>query len=98
MSHSCCHCGTSLRWWSLKGSFKCPSCGQALHANVTGAWGVTLVLWTVAEAVIVVAMPARDFAELVLRTILSLFAGVTLGWMVFGALSRVVAAPEATES
>ena len=65
---------------------------------MTGAWAVTLVLWTVAEAVIFVAMPAGDFAELVLRTMLSLLAGVTVGWMVFGALSRVVPAPEATES
>ena len=94
MSHSCCHRGTSLRWWNLKGSFGCPSCGQALHANVTCAWAVTLVLWTVAEAGIFVAMPAGDFSELALRTMLSLLAGATVGWMVFGALSRVAAAPE----
>jgi uncharacterized protein (DUF983 family) len=97
MRHTCCHCGKALHWWNLKGSFKCPSCGQALRANVAGAWAVTFVLWTVAEAIIFLVLPAGEIAALLLRTMLSLLAGAAMGWMVFGALSRVAAAPEVAE-
>ncbi|MBI3348564.1 MAG: hypothetical protein HY020_15325 [Burkholderiales bacterium] len=97
MKHTCCHCGNALHWWNLKSSFECPLCSRALRANVAGPWVATFVLWTIAEAIIFVVLPAGEFAELLFRTVLSLLAGATVGWVVFGTLSRVAAAAEVTE-
>ncbi len=97
MKHICCHCGTAIHWWNLKSSFRCPSCGQALRANVVGAWVVTFAVWTVAEAIIFVLMPTGEFAEFLLRTMLSLLAGATAGWIAFGSLARVASASEVTD-
>jgi len=78
----------------LKNSFGCPSCGQALRANVVGSWVVTFAVWTTVAAIIFALMPGEGFAAFVLRTTLSLLAGATVGGIVFGSLSRVASAFE----
>jgi len=77
----------------MKASFSCPSCDRQLKARVTGPWVGTLVLWSIAEAPLYMAMPVPEgltgIGPLLLRALISLGIGYIIGSLVFGSFSEV---------
>src|SRR4051812_22397049 len=93
MSPQCPLCQSKLSWWSMKASFSCSSCSRPLKARVTGLWVATLLLWSVAEVPLYVAMSVPDglagIGPLLLRSLISLGIGYIIGGLVFGSFSEV---------
>jgi hypothetical protein len=77
----------------MKTSFSCPSCNRQLNARVTGPWVGTLLLWTIAEIPLYLAMPVPEgltgIGPLLLRALLSFGIGYIIGSLVFGSFSEV---------
>jgi len=77
----------------MKASFSCPSCNRQLSARVTGPWVGTLLLWSIAEIPLYLAMPVpgglTGIGSVFLRALISFGIGYIIGSLVFGSFSEV---------
>jgi len=93
MVSRCPLCQAKLSWWSMKPSFSCPSCNRQLKARVTGPWVGTLLLWSIAELPLFLALPVHEglsgIGAVLVRSLISVGIGYIIGSLVFGSFSEV---------
>jgi len=93
MTVPCPYCASKLSWWTLRASFRCPSCHKALKARITGPWITTLVAWSFADFFLrlVFPLPAGPSASelFVVRSMISLGIGCLIASSVIGTYSKV---------
>ena len=93
MPARCPVCSSKLSWWSLSGSFACPSCHKPLKARIAGPWVATIVLWSLVEIPLHAAMPAPDglagLGLVLVRSLLSFGIGFIIGSVIVGSFGEV---------
>jgi hypothetical protein len=93
MAAQCPLCQSKLSWWSMKTSFSCPSCNRELNARVTGPWVGTILLWTIAEVPLYMAIPVAKgpagIGPILLRSLISIGIAYMIGSLIFGSFGEI---------
>ncbi len=93
MPAHCPKCDARLSWLKLKGAFRCPSCKAALTAKTLWPWLATIVVWSLADIPLRVAIQAPDgtagYLIVAVRSLVSFCIGYLIGAFIVGSYSSV---------
>ena len=93
MPAHCPKCDARLPWLKLKGAFRCPSCNAALTAKTLSPWLATIVVWSLADIPLRVAMQAPEgtagYVIVAVRSLVSFGTGFLIVAFIVGSYSSV---------